>query len=93
MGKTMRKYVVFIKSDESKVIPKESVTHSLIKDMKKKGFRKHHVEVDAENEREAIVKLNKNSEDYLNSLREFSGSIFICSVCVIIISLVYIFSQ
>jgi len=36
MGKTMHKYVVFIKSDESKVIPKESVTHSLIKDMKKK---------------------------------------------------------
>ncbi|MDT3251483.1 hypothetical protein QZQ97_11105 [Serratia sp. root2] len=89
----MRKYVVFIKSDESKVIPKESVTHSLIKDMKKEGFRKHHVEVDAENEREAIDKLNKNSEDYLNSLREFSGDIFICSVCVIIISLVYIFSQ
>jgi len=89
----MRKYVVFIKSDESKVIPKESVTHSLIKDMKKEGFRKHHVEVDAKNEREAIDKLNKNSEDYLNSLREFSGDIFICSVCVIIISLVCIFSQ
>ncbi|MGQ8843782.1 hypothetical protein [Serratia plymuthica] len=89
----MRKYVVFIKSDDSKVIQKESVTHSLIKDMKKKGFRKHHVEVDAENEREAIDKLNKNSEDYLNSLREFSGDIFICSVCVIIVFLFCIFRQ
>ncbi len=87
----MRKYVIFIKSDESKVIPKESVTHFFIKEMKQKGFRKHHVEVEAENEKEAINKLNENSEGYLNSLRELSGSTVICSVCVIIVALIYFF--
>ncbi len=88
----MRKYVIFIKSDESKVIPKEFVTPLLIKDMKQKGFRKHHVEVDAENKKEAIDKLNDHSEGYLNSLRELSGSAVICGVCVIIITLIYFFS-
>lgn len=87
----MHKYVVFIKNRESNAIQKESVTGSLIKDMKQKGFRKHHIEVNAESEKEAINQLNEHSEDYLSSLREFSGSAVICAVCVGIIALVYIF--
>ncbi|MGQ6160456.1 hypothetical protein ACUNG6_21475, partial [Serratia sp. IR-2025] len=68
----MNRYVIFIKSDESKVLKKEIVTRELIKDMKQKGFRKHRVEVEAENESDAINKLNKNSNDYLDSLKDFS---------------------
>lgn len=88
----MRKYVIFIKNNGSKVIDKESVTPSFVKEMKQRGFRKHHTEIEAENEKEAISELNQNSEDYLNSLRDFSGSVFICSACVIIMALIYFFS-
>lgn len=92
MGYMMNKYVVFIKSDESRVLRKEVVTREIIKDMKRKGFRKHHVEVDAENETDAINKLNKNSNDYLDSLRNFSGDLLLCSICVIVMVMVYLFN-
>ncbi|MEB5992981.1 hypothetical protein MXL79_07400 [Serratia ureilytica] len=88
----MNKYVVFIKSDESRVLRKEVVTREIIKDMKRKGFRKHHVEVEAENETDAINKLNKNSNDYLDSLRNFSGDLLLCSICVIVMVMVYLFN-
>jgi len=87
----MQKYVIFIKTDESKVIQKESVTSSFIKDMKQKGFRKHHIEVEAENEKEAIIKLNEHSEGYLSSLKDLSGSAVICAVCFGVVALIYIF--
>jgi hypothetical protein len=92
MGYMMNKYVVFIKSDESRVLRKEVVTRAIIKDMKQKGFRKHHVEVDAENESDAINQLNKNSNDYLDSLKNFSGDLLLCSICVIVMAMVYLFS-
>ncbi|HEI9781591.1 hypothetical protein JEQ01_05900 [Serratia marcescens] len=88
----MNKYVVFIKSDESRVLRKEVVTREIIKDMKQKGFRKHHVDVEAESENEAINQLNKNSNDYLDSLRNFSGDLLFCSVCVIVMVMVYLFN-
>ncbi|MEL5568825.1 hypothetical protein [Serratia bockelmannii] len=88
----MNKYVVFIKSDESRVQRKEVVTREIIKDMKQKGFRKHHIEVEAENENDAINQLNKNSNDYLDSLRNFSGDLLFCSVCVIVMVIVYLFN-
>lgn len=92
MGYMMNKYVVFIKSDESRVQRKEVVTREIIKDMKQKGFRKHHIEVEAENENNAINQLNKNSNDYLDSLRNFSGDLLFCSVCVIVMVMVYLFN-
>lgn len=88
----MNKYIVFIKSDESRVLKKEAVTREIIKAMKLKGFRKHHVEVEAENESEAINKLNKNSNDYLDSLKDFSGNLLFCSICIFIMAIVYFFS-
>ncbi|CDG12164.1 hypothetical protein SMDB11_1590 [Serratia marcescens subsp. marcescens Db11] len=92
MGYMMNKYVVFIKSDESRGQRKEVVTREIIKDMKQKGFRKHHIEVEAENENDAINQLNKNSNDYLDSLRNFSGDLLFCSVCVIVMDMVYLFN-
>lgn len=88
----MIKFVVFIKTDDSKAIPKELVTHTLIKEMKSNGFRKYHTEVEAENEKEAINKLNKNNNEFFNSLSEFSGDVFICSACAVIIALIFFFS-
>ncbi|HID3653512.1 TPA: hypothetical protein ACXEV6_000961 [Serratia marcescens] len=88
----MNKYVVFIKNDESRVQRKEVVTREIIKDMKQKGFRKHHIEVEAENENDAINQLNKNSNDYLDSLRNFSGDLLFCSVFVIVMVMVYLFN-
>ncbi|HEJ9095974.1 TPA: hypothetical protein ACKQPR_002516 [Serratia odorifera] len=89
----MNKYVIFIKSDKSKVMKKEVVTRETIKDMKQKGFRKYHVEVDAENEIDAINKLNKNSNDYLDSLKDFSGNLLFCSICVVIMAIVYFLAK
>ncbi|CUY14076.1 Uncharacterised protein [Serratia marcescens] len=92
MGYMMNRYVVFIKSDESRVLRKDVVTREIIKDMKLKGFRKHHVEVEADNESDAINKLNKNSNDYLDSLKNFSGDLLLCSICIIVMAIVYFFS-
>ncbi|HHL0959973.1 TPA: hypothetical protein ACQVH3_004750 [Serratia marcescens] len=75
-GYMMNRYIFFIKRDESKVLRKEVVTREIIKGMKRKGFRKHHVEVEADNGSDAIKKLNKNSTDYLDSLKCFSGDLF-----------------
>lgn len=90
----MVKYVVFIKNDESKAIakafPKAEATHLIAQEMKKQGFRKHFVEVDAENESEAIAKLNEHNSGYLNALGEFSGSIVIISCVVVIMAVVYL---
>lgn len=87
----MNKYVVFIKSDKTEVVLKEQATRDFIKNMKKKGFRKHIVEVEADNEKEAITKVNKESQDYLDSLSEYSGNIVIISVVVILMAVVYFF--
>lgn len=87
----MNKYVVFIKSDKAEVVLKEQATRDFIKSMKKKGYSKHIVEVEAENEKEAITKVNKESQDYLDSLSEYSGNIVIISVVVVLMAVVYFF--
>ncbi|WP_300002582.1 hypothetical protein [uncultured Cedecea sp.] len=89
----MEKYVVFIKDNESKAIPKKLVTRSTIKDLKQFGFTKHHVEVEADNEKDAIRKVNEFSNGYLNSLSSFTGSVFICCAVVVIVALMYLFSS
>jgi len=95
MEKIMAKYVVFIKNDKAKAIakaiPKDAITHSLVNEMKKDGYRKHFVEVDAENEKEAVSKLNEHNDGYLKSLGDFSGSIVIISSVVILMALIYFF--
>ncbi len=91
------KYIIFIKNDKEKIsseaIPKHSVTASFIREMKQKGFRKHFVEVEAENENEAIIKLNEHSEGYQHSLKELSGSAVICAISAIAIAVIYFFSS
>lgn len=85
----MRNYVIFISNNGARAIVKEKVTHSFVKEMKEKGFRKHHTEIVAENEKDAIAKLNNNNESYLNALGGLTGSALICSVIIIVVTLIY----
>lgn len=86
----MNKYIAFIKDSDSKVIEEVLVTPFLIHEMKRKGFRKHHIIVEAENEKEAVKLINESCEGYLDSLKELSGSAVICAVCVIIVAVIYL---
>ncbi|CAI1499137.1 hypothetical protein [Serratia ficaria] len=87
----MNRYVVFIKSGASRVVKKEGVTREVIKELKLQGFRKHPVEVEAENENQAVDILNENSNAYLGSLKDFSGDTLLCSICVIVMAIVFFF--
>lgn len=86
----MHTYVIFYKNKSAKVVHKENVTQLLNKELKQKGFRKHPIEVDAENEKEAISTLNEDGVQYLNELGAFSGNVFfycasILVVCILIV--------
>lgn len=87
----MSKYVVFFKGNTSKIIKKDEICNSMMKEMKKLGYRKHHVEVDAENETEAKTKFNEFNNGYLDSLRDLSGNAVICAVSVIAIAIIFLF--
>ncbi|PWV66543.1 hypothetical protein C7425_104270 [Pantoea ananatis] len=90
----MNKYVIFTKNGEhkieSKVLLKEAATSEVVKELKKNGFRKHIVEVEANDEREAVKKLNEHSLSYQKDLKEYSGNVVIISVVVIVIALIYL---
>ncbi|MDI9221728.1 hypothetical protein QMZ30_12545 [Pantoea sp. EA-12] len=86
----MSKYIVFYKDNKSKFLNKDSVSHALIKDLKQQGYKKHHVEVEAESESEAKVRFNEFNSGYLDSLRQLSGSAVICAVSVIVIAIISI---
>lgn len=72
----MASYVVFIKDDESRVIIKKMVTRELSKDLKSKGFRRYSRVIEANSETEVIRKLNKQGEENLDALSQYSGSVF-----------------
>lgn len=67
------KYIFLTKGDETKVMAKQTLDRQALKALKTRGFKKHNIEVEAENEREAIEKLHKDNEDNLNALGDFSG--------------------
>lgn len=85
----MHTYIIFYNNKSAKVVQKDNVTQLLINELKQNGFRKHPIEVDAENEKEAISKLNEDGVQYLNELGAFSGNVFfycagILVVCILI---------
>lgn len=90
----MNKYVVFTKNSEhkieSKVLLKESATPKIVKELKQNGFRKHIVEVEAYDEKEAVKKINEHNLSYQKDLKEYSGNVVIISVVVILIGLIYL---
>ncbi|AIR66891.1 hypothetical protein [Cedecea neteri] len=88
----MNNYIVFIKDNESKVLMADLVTRELSRDMKDKGYTKYPYKIEADNEKDAIQKLNKQGRDHLNELSQFSGSIFFyCAVLVVGLVLAFVF--
>lgn len=89
----MNNYVVFIKDDESRVVIEKQLTRELSKELKSKGFTKYPHVIEASDTKDAIEKLNKKGDEHLNSLSQFSGSIFFyCAVIVAVLVLTLIFS-
>ena len=89
----MGKYAIFISSRGGKAVPKDQVTSSLIKEMKRQGFRKHHVEVEAENENDAVKALNRFNDDYLTEVKEYTASVIFVCLCAIVAFIVFLFSN
>lgn len=76
----MSKYVIFISTSGGKAFPKEQVTRAFIKEMKQKGFRKHHIEVDAENESQAVKALNQFNDEYMQEVKDYTGNIIFIGI-------------
>lgn len=89
----MKKYIIYYNENIAKALPKQEVTRDVKKAMREKGYKKHHVEVDAENEKEALLRIKSFNNDYLESLKGFSGSVVICTISVIVIALIYFFGS
>ena len=89
----MGKYVIFISSRGGRAVAKDAVTSSLLKEMKRQGFRKHHVEVEAENENDAVKALNRFNDDYLTEVQEYTASVIFVCLCAIVAFIVFLFSN
>ena len=71
----MKAYVFYYNESDARVFTKESVNHEAAALLKRKGYKKHHFEVDAASAKEAIAKLKKNDEDYLKELKDYSDDL------------------
>ncbi|MFK3703450.1 hypothetical protein EDF73_11085 [Raoultella sp. BIGb0138] len=89
----MGKYVIFISSRGGKAVAKDAVTSSLIKEMKRQGFRKHHVEVDAENETDAVKAFNRFNDDYLTEVKDYTASVIFGCLCAIPVFIIILLSN
>lgn len=89
----MGNYVIFISSRGGRAVAKDAVTSSLLKEMKRQGFRKHHVEVEAENENDAVKALNRFNDDYLTEVKEYTASVIFVCLCAIVAFIVFLFSN
>lgn len=89
----MNGYIVFIKDDESKVMINELVTRDITKELKREGFTKYPHVIKANDEKDAIEKLNKKGNEHLNTLGEYSGNVFFyCAILVVGLLLAFIFA-
>ncbi|MEZ3501292.1 hypothetical protein [Pantoea sp. KPR_PJ] len=86
----MNKYVIFFKDTTCQIIKKDLINRELIKGMRRRGYKKHPVEVEAESEKEARVKFNDFSRDSLNVLKDFSDNWLFCTLIVVAMALLFI---
>ncbi|MDR7940939.1 hypothetical protein RIU82_13445 [Enterobacter soli] len=87
-------YVIFIKGDESKVIVKNLLTRQYSNELKHKGFTRYPYTIEADNEKDAIQILNKQGQEHLNALSDYTGNIFFyCAVLVVGLVVALIFSR
>lgn len=90
----MNNYIIFIKDNESKVLTADHVTRELARELKSKGFTKYPYTIEANNEKDAIAKLNKQGKEHLNDLSQFSSNIFFyCAILVVGLVVAFIFSR
>ncbi len=92
----MRKYVVFVNpaNGQPKVYTQDCVTRTLVKDLKRQGYRKHNIVVAANTKQQAIDKIRDFDADYSTGLSEFTGSLlFYCLVMIIIMVASYHMAQ
>lgn len=90
----MNNYIVFIKGNESKVITKNLMTKDVSRELKGKGFTRYPYAIEANNEKEAIQKLNNQGDEHLNALSEYSNTIFFyCALLVISLVVAFTFTR
>ncbi|NIY46533.1 hypothetical protein [Cedecea colo] len=90
----MNNYIVFIKDKKSKVIIADRVTRALTSELKSKGFAKYPYIIAADNEKDAVQKLNKEGKEHLNALSEYSGNVFFyCAILVVGLVIAFILSR
>ncbi|MCT4716415.1 hypothetical protein MUA01_15740 [Enterobacteriaceae bacterium H18W14] len=89
----MEKYVFYVNGKNTKVLPKSQLSAEEIKKLTQSGFRKHHLEVEADSRKMAIKKLNEMTEENLRELGSFSGSMLFAAVVFIIIFVTMFYQQ
>ena len=89
----MSNYIIFIKDNETKVILAERVTRDVSSKLKRNGFTRYPYVIEADDQKKAIQKLNKQGGEHLEDLAQFSGNIFFyCAVLVISVAVAFFLS-
>lgn len=81
----METYTFYVKDKKVQVMPKRELTGAETNKLKEKGFKKHHIEVEAMSKKDAIVKLNENTDENLEALRNYAGDYLFSSVFIMLI--------
>lgn len=86
----MEKYVFFTKDNTSQIVKKNLLSKEKLSELKARGYKKHHVEIDAESEGQAKKRFDRFNNDYLDALKGFSGNAVICALPVIILTILFL---
>lgn len=70
----MQTYIFYVKEENVITIPKNNLTDLERSRLTSNGFKKHYLEVEANDEKDAAKKLNELNNENLNALSEFSGN-------------------
>ncbi|HFL1539409.1 TPA: hypothetical protein ACG1QB_004261 [Enterobacter asburiae] len=70
----MQTYVFYVKEKNVRIIPKNELTDLERSRLTSNGFKKYHLEVEANDKKDAARKLNDINNENLNALSEFTGS-------------------
>lgn len=71
----MSVYVFYYNESGARVFPKSSVNEEAKALLKRKGYKKHHFEVDADSAKDAIAMIKQNDDEYLKELKDYSDSL------------------
>ncbi|ADO48810.1 hypothetical protein [[Enterobacter] lignolyticus] len=71
----MSVYVFYYNESGARVFTKSSVNKEAKDLLKRKGYKKHFFEVEAESAQDAIAKMKKNDDEYLKELKDYSDNL------------------